>query len=321
MMTMEAFTDIPASLKDDLRARRIIPFIGAGVSMAVLRRGSATALFPSWPRLLARAANRLRKQKKQPHADLVESLLQIDQPDYLEAAKRAREALGNVWYRFLKDELGHNRKHADDKSLDLARTIWQLGSYLVITTNYDRVLRWACPETANLDFWDIEAPAEQATALRVGLERPTLWYLHGHIDNAARLILTPDGYRRLYPKDGDIENCYQAALKTLHSFLISKSLLFVGFSLDDVHFVRELQTIDKIFEGSTGPHYTLVRKNDRNRVSALDLPVEIVTFPEFGQPLLDLLRAMGDNIHQAEQPPPDTTPGSAVPWDGKELSD
>lgn len=277
-MSMEPLTDIPKSLKDDLRARRIIPFVGAGVSMAVLDRQTGKALFPSWAKLLAHAANRLHQQKKHLEADLVESLLRVNPPDYLDAAKRARQALGAVWYQFLKEELGHQKKRADDKSLDLARAIWELGSYLVITTNYDRVLRWACPETGDLSAWDIEAPAEQAGSLREGAQRPTLWYLHGQID------LTPNGYSRLYPT-GDVENRYQAALKTLHSFLASKSFLFVGFSLDDVHFVRELQNIDKIFEGSTGPHYVLVRKDDGERVSALNLPVEIVAFPDFGKPL------------------------------------
>jgi len=314
---MEPLTDIPKSLQDDLRDRRIIPFIGAGVSMAVLDRQTGKTLFPSWAKLLTHAANRLRKQKKHPEADVVESLLRVN--DYLDAANRARTALGPVWYQFLKDKLGHQKKHADDKSLDLARAIWELGSYLVITTNYDRVLRWACPETGDLSAWDIEAPAEQATALREGLQRHTLWYLHGHIDNAAKLILTPDGYSRLYPATGNVENRYQAALKTLHSLLTSKSFLFVGFSLDDVYFVRELQNIDNIFEASPGPHYVLIRKDDEERVRMLNLPVETVAFREFGQPLLDLLRAMGEYVHQTEQPSPETTPpGNVTPWHEKE---
>ena len=322
MMSMERLTDIPRSLKDDLRARRIIPFVGAGVSIAVRKRKSGTALFPSWAKLLAHAANRLRQEKKHPTAAVVESLLGLNPPDYLEAAKRTRQALGPLWYQFLREELGHRSKHADDKSLDLARAIWELGSYLVITTNYDRVLRWACPQARDLVPWDIEAPAEQAAALREGAQSPTLWYLHGQIGNAARLILTPDGYSRLYPEKGNVEVLYKAALKTLHSFLISKSFLFIGFSLDDVSFVSELQTIDKIFEGSTGPHYVLVREDDRNRVSALSLPVEIVTFPEFGQPLLDLLRAMGESVRQREQPPPETPPPENVAqWDQKEPPD
>jgi len=325
---MESLTDIPRSLKDDLGHRRVIPFIGAGVSMAVLDRQTQKRLFPSWATLLKRAANYLREQKKHPHALLVESLLGKDPPQYLQAAKRAREALGPLWCRFLKEQLGHRRTQADDKSLDLARAIWGLGSCLVITTNYDRVLHWAWPPNEDFSFWDIDAPAEQAAALREGVRSPTLWYLHGHIDNAARLILTPDGYSRLYPETANVRDqqqpkmVYEAALKTLHSFLTSKSFLFVGFSLDDVRFVAELQTIDKIFEGSAGPHYVLVHEDDRNRVSALNLPVEIITFPECGQPLLDLLRAMGESVRQGEQRPPDRTPpGNVAPWHQKEPPD
>src|SRR3954469_16174795 len=78
----------------------------------------------------------------------------------------------------------------------------------------------------------INAPAEQAEYLRRGeLRAPTVWHLHGHIDNAAELILTPDGYASLYPAAGETEPRHQAALETLRHLLASRSFLFVGFSL------------------------------------------------------------------------------------------
>ena len=46
------------------------------------------------------------------------------------------------------------------------------------------------------------------------------------------------------------------------------------------------------FSGTPGPHYALGRTADRERVRALDLPQEVVTFTDFGAPLLDLLRTL-----------------------------
>ena len=38
-------------------------------------------------------------------------------------------------------------------ALALAQALWTLGSKLVITTNYDQVLRWACPDSLQKDLY------------------------------------------------------------------------------------------------------------------------------------------------------------------------
>ncbi|MCP4656400.1 MAG: hypothetical protein GY856_13385, partial [bacterium] len=179
-------TMIPRSLKERLHDGQVIPFVGAGVSMAA-RHTDGTALFPSWRDLLLRGADRLDEEGKPPDADLVRALLAVDDADYLAAAKRLRDKLDAVWIPFLKEQLDPSHNHADAASLTLARAVWALGSKLILTTNYDRVLAWACPDPLRDDLavWDVEAVAEQAQLLRDGAaQKPTVWHLHGRIDNA-----------------------------------------------------------------------------------------------------------------------------------------
>ena len=97
--------DIPRTLEDRLRAGTIVPFVGTGVSMAVRDKATATPLFPSWKQLLERAAQRLEEEQKGPNAQVVRGLLAMEKPDYLEAARRARDGLGAVWVEFLKAQL------------------------------------------------------------------------------------------------------------------------------------------------------------------------------------------------------------------------
>lgn len=130
----------------------------------------------------------------------------------------------------------------------------------IVTTNYDRVLKWTCTDSNELRLWDIEAPAEQAHALCDGVKHSTIWHLHGNIDNISKVILTPDGYERLYPDERETEIRYKAALKTLQTLIESHTFLFVGFSMDDSHFCMQLKGIDAIFDGATGPHYVLAHK-------------------------------------------------------------
>ena len=193
---------IPITLENALRAGKVIPFVGAGVSMAVLDRGTGQPLFPSWTELLRRAADRLEQEQKAPYAAVVRGLLRLNTPDYLEAARRAREGLGSVWFTFLKEHLDYPRERADDASLRLAQSLWALGSPLLITTNYDRVLQMGLPAPSTTSSPGTLRPRPNRSKRCVAsVRRPTIWHLHGQINNAAQLILTPDGYQRLYPDD------------------------------------------------------------------------------------------------------------------------
>lgn len=44
-------------------------------------------------------------ENKGPDAVLVRSLLNVNPPDFVEAATRARKALGGLWYEVLKDAI------------------------------------------------------------------------------------------------------------------------------------------------------------------------------------------------------------------------
>lgn len=289
---------VPRSLEEGLRDGRVIPFVGAGVSMAVERVGGGR-IFPSWKQLLLDGAARLEADGKK--AGVVRELVEDDEPDYLQAAQRLRDKLGPLWGAFLKDALDISRAEVADDSLALAQAMWRLGSRLVVTTNYDRVLRWACPEEWRDDvkIWNVNAPAELAEYLRQGEVRaPTVWHLHGHIDDAAGLILTPDGYKTLYPA-GEAEPRHQAALAALRNLLASRSFLFVGFSLADEHFGVELQGVFDAFEGFAGPHYALVHRRDEERLRQLDRPVEPVVFEDFGEPLHELLGQLAKHVDPA----------------------
>ncbi len=303
--------DIPGKLKNRLLADKVIPFVGAGVSMSVLDRKTDERLFPGWRELLERAADRLEEENRIPYATIVRSFLDLDKPDYLEAARRAREGLGEaVWYEFLGGQFDYPRERVKAESLKLAQAILNLKSQLVITTNYDDVLRWALPPNIHPEIWDIEAPAEMAALLRGEAKRPTIWHLHGHIHNKSKIILTRDGYSRLYPEveENKFIASYQAALQTLHSLLASHTFLFIGFSLEDAYFGMQMEGISSIYQDATGPHYVLARKDDIARGLPFSDVVRAIPFEDFDEPLLELVHELGAiaGSRGTDEPPPHT---------------
>lgn len=192
--------EIPDDLKRSLLEGRVLPFVGAGVSMAV-KNVAGGSLFPDWKGLLAGAAAWLDAQREVEHAAELRNSLDASDVDLLRVAQEAQGALGSIWYEYLKSVLDppHSRAHPD--SLRLARAVWMLRSSLVVTTNFDKVLEWTCPEPLDVKSWSIEARVEKAQMIRRGLTHPAVWHLHGTIDEAENLILSTDGYDRLYPGD------------------------------------------------------------------------------------------------------------------------
>ncbi len=281
-------TSIPQQLKESLQQGLVIPFIGAGVSMSVKDK-NGNALFPSWKNLLELAATRLEAENKPDEANIVKGFVKTNR--LLDAAKEAKQALAANWFDFLKQQFDHSEKDVAPDSLELARAIWQLGSKLIITSNYDHVLRWACPHVHDLEQWDIEAPVEQRELLRNGVNKPTVWHLHGRIDNAADIILTPDGYSKLYA-EGTSEHKYQAALKTLQSQLSSQNFIFIGFSLADEDFVQQIQSLADTFRNAAGPHYVLLPEEQRSHFKKPTDYIEPIYFADFGAPQLALLNEL-----------------------------
>lgn len=289
---------LPKSLIERYQDDRIIPFIGAGVSMSIKKASDGTRLFPSWLAFLKACQEVLVEERIKGYTKVVEGELEKAKPNYYRAASEARDGLGPLWYNVLKEHFNILKKAAEPKSLELAQAIWNLKSKLVITTNFDRVLEWTCPEKDDLAIWNIEAKKEFNDYLNEGLYRPTIWYLHGRIDDATNLIITPDGYEKLYPTSDNSNTTkkkYDAALETFKNILISKSLLFIGFSMDDTYIKNQIKAISEIFKYANGPHYILVREANENMMQERlgnNSNLKIITFKDFGQPLVDVINQL-----------------------------
>ncbi|CAN5563283.1 hypothetical protein BH23BAC4_BH23BAC4_05390 [soil metagenome] len=299
---------IPTNLRRALQEGRLIPFAGAGVSLSAKNlRGKP--LLPTWNGLLLAASERLRNAGKVDDAEHVRIL--ADKNRNLEAALEARKALRGEWTSFLKDQIEIDTKDIDPESLTLPKALWAL-SPIVVTTNYDLVLKIAHGDPIHLNEWSIEAAAEQSDLLRDRLSRPTLWYLHGHIGNAAQIILTPGNYEELYGSERHRE-VYTAAKRVLEGALGSYTFLFVGFSFADEAVGGTLQAYAEAMKGAGGDHYAILPPAEARAVRRLDLPIEVIEAAH-GDETLALLREMA-GVAQSEAGEPAEAPKfeSAMP--------
>ncbi len=291
-MTNRVYLKGDATIENELKRlieeNKVVPFVGAGVSMSVVDN-NGKQIFPSWANLLQILAKKLDNDKE----EYILSALKVKK-DYLSIADDIKEFFSSkrLYHDVLKDIFDIEREQIQDDSLALARAVWELDQRLVITTNYDKVLNWASPKPVDTKYWDIQAKYEQVSSLRDGVTKDTVWHIHGHIDNIDKIILTTDGYNRLYGNSADAE--FKTALGTLQSYLAQKSFLFVGYSMDDRFFVDELIKVCDTFGDSHSEHYILLHK-DRELHSSLDKKVIPIYFDDYGQPLINKLKSLKPN--------------------------
>ncbi len=260
--------------------------------MAARRKDSGDPAFPSWIGLLRRAARELRDEQKGAQGAYVESCLDLDEPKVLEAAQTAQDALQAGWSDFLVRVFRLQRKELNDESLECARLLWKLGSKLVITTNFDNIIEWSLPVKSPI-IWKIENAHGHAQFMRGEHSYPTVWHLHGHIDE-------PD---RTHPNTGRIhivvwkpsrKSQYEAALTTVRNIISSYTILFVGFSLQDQSVNAQLNWLEHTFQGQAGRHFALLRRDEIPlfRARGALKNVEPISYEEHGEPLLVCLREM-----------------------------
>lgn len=285
---------IPEKLAKQLRDGLIIPFAGAGVSLGV-KTASGAPLYPSWSSLMEAAALALQEEGSAHAAELVRAHLAKN--EWLEAGQAARDGLGVEWVNFLIEKFDPDIEHAaSSHSLRIARHLWELGSPVIITTNFDRVLEHACPFPAPARGQPTDVGFLQQLALGEG--RPAVFHLHGHIDSAPRVVLTTTDFQRLYPGGNTAVPEFAAAYQVLQHFLAHTPLLFVGFSFEDQQIVRTLRQVRDAGHGAVGfKHWVICHEDEEPEIRKRTDELGVLTIPvaDFDKSLLELIEALADH--------------------------
>jgi len=251
---------LPQSLIDAVKDNNLIPFIGAGISMGIKDKED-NPIFKSWKNSLLDAVEILKAEKEDAKATRIESGLEIQPVDYLSIASEIHRYLNSHWNKYLTQTFDRNFDTINENSLEIAKEILKINN-LVITTNYDNVLKWATENQNNLIEWDKKALHGQVESLKNNLDKQTIWYLHGKISNPDDIVFTKESYEKTY-KDNS------AVIKIFQTHLLTKSFIFCGFSLDDPYIKMQLEKLKEIFGTNISKHYMIVKKGQKQDFSFL----------------------------------------------------
>lgn len=243
--------EIPEPLLKSLRSGTTVPFIGAGVSRA------ANPLLPSWQLLVESLIENCRKDKKLSPAVRRELDSLMSAGDLEEAAERSRSLLPPSTYSSLLESAFGST--ADTRDLRFHREILKIRTDLVVTTNYDRLLKHSyaiglrrSPEVIRHDQAQIGLRRLRRSEIGKG---PLIVKLHGDIAVPESIVLTRSDYSRLL-FDSPLTHRLLAALTT------TRTMLFLGYSLRDRDLNQHLEGYKQLLQGSAEPHYALVSSNN-----------------------------------------------------------
>jgi hypothetical protein len=240
--------DWPDVLVDRISQHDYVLFIGAGISSS-----SKNGLGQSPPRWLELIEGLSTKFLSGNNARAAEVARAIRAHDLLTAAEviqhhciassRADDFRNEI---ALRVDGGITADSAFEKN-PIHDLISGLDPRIIVTTNYDKILERHFKHGFKILYFD---SAEIASTVRQG--HPVIVKLHGSVDHAASTILTRLDFTRLR-RDG------RHALDTLEALLLTRTALFVGYSLDDpdLRLVLENQFGAK---GARPAHYLLTQR-------------------------------------------------------------
>jgi SIR2-like domain len=223
---------LPPILIKQLQESRVIPFVGAGLSVS--------AGLPAWEQLLRdllESGDCGSFLSARPHIEQA-----IDSREFELAAEAIAQALGDRFADALRTVLRRPGIAPTVIHHLIASVAWPA----IITTNYDDLLSKSI--TTDLKKLTWQDDADLGSVLRHG--DPHLLFAHGCIDRPESIVITGAQYRECLRHPP-----YRTYFKTICS---QYTLLFLGFSFSDRDVGWTLEDLRHEFGQSEVPHFALM---------------------------------------------------------------
>ncbi|ECB9828909.1 SIR2 family protein [Listeria monocytogenes] len=246
-------------LKKKYQEKKIVPFIGAGLSIPF-------SLKP-WPELINELKESLLDKRYWAAVDF-----DLDKKNYQEAIENIKK-YGHVTDQPIQEKISedyslrktNSEDTVDNNYIDLIKNNFKV----YMTTNYDRLLDDYLPEING--FKSLTEYTSSVPRLFENDREKYLFHIHGCVSNPDSIVISSEKYDLVY-SDPRFNN-YMSAFSSSYSFL------FLGFSFDDV-FVQELVKNHKEF--FQGIHYMItssdsVDSQKKDRLSK-DFGIQIIDY-------------------------------------------
>ncbi|NSW90276.1 MAG: SIR2 family protein [Firmicutes bacterium] len=251
---------LPKPLLGDIINNQCIPIIGAGFSLnAVVSRGGK---MPLWEDLGKKFASELLEYPYNNPVDAISA--------YCHEYSKIK----------LIEKLTEYIHIMDSKPGDVHTAFCSIPFDIVCTTNFDFLLERGYEKTGMYCLPIIEESQLPISNRKYDLisEVPkiSLLKLHGDLNHPERIVVTEQDYDSFLDK-------YPLISTYLANLLITRTPIFIGYSLDDPDFRQVWQIINERLGKLCRPAYALVVNSDRATISKFDRRnVKVINIPGKG---------------------------------------
>lgn len=242
------------SLIKDIQSNKIVPYIGAGMSILF------KDIYPSWAEFLNKTFEKFGDIERNEFNEL----------SYEDKATYLSNEIGKGTFAtylkdvFAKEHLNKYRSEISDKAIFLLPTIFDKG--LIMTTNYDKVIESVY--SLHNEFIPPSHPGHfEALNGAIREDNLLLYKIHGDIDEPIdSIILTKNQYDIAYENPQLIE--------TLKQIYISKSILFLGCSLEKD---RPIELLCEVSKSGMNNYAIISCDSENKKIRRLELDNEYYT--------------------------------------------
>ena len=234
----------PEELVRYVKENKCVLFVGSGLSKC--------AGLPTWEELLDSMLNKLHEEGLDSlHQNELKSLFEAKK--FLEIADYCRVKFDKRFY----SEILLPQLRGDKVPIPEHHEVIMKSQFAgIVTTNYDKLLERAYMKETNGQEWPKIATHTDIGMLGTLLCESQTFILkaHGDIDQPESLILTAHDYSEKIHTSPAFDAIFSA-------ILLTKAILFVGYSINDPDFRLLLDRQFTIFKGSVPGRYALMSKS------------------------------------------------------------
>lgn len=227
---------INQDLINKINQNEIVIFVGAGLSI--------NAGLPNWNGLIENILDGI--SSKEPKSEKLKNALVDEILSPIEVLNRIST--------FREDAIGILEKsiRSFDNCLPLVThsQIGQLSNY-IITTNYDNLIEKA------LTSFEVISYSNNYKVAHLSSYEKYIFKIHGDIHEPDKCVLFPEEYNKLY-SEGEKSSTFE-----LKKIVSDKSILFIGFGMNDPYISYVFDFIDKLYSGFNPDHYIITTDKSR----------------------------------------------------------
>lgn len=231
-----------SDLISDLANRRVVLFLGAGVSASAIKKDGGR--FKGWVDVLNAAAEKLKGKQNKDRRKLIERY--IKEGDYLLACELLRMNLGSEWSKILSQEFSGVAEPSE-----LHKAIFSLNQRIIITTNFDKLIESFHDKLTKSSYYPTVKSKIDDTVFKMFRENNDyIIKLHGTVDEEGEVIFDKSSY-----SNNAFGNPFYSEL--LNVLLLTHTFVFIGFSMDDPAVSAVVELYANKYQ-SVRPHYIFV---------------------------------------------------------------